>query len=201
MRVPRQTRAQRTRDSLVFHARRLFAERGYANTTAAAVTEAAEVSKGSFYSYFLNKDELLREITREYLEDHHRRLLRLLRPVDPERDVEAQTRERVRDIVVLVADHHRSAPELHATITARRHANAEFDAFCLSYEEKHLGRLAQLLESLGFEGDPEATAFVLYTMVEGAMHTHILSHGAVEDERLFGALIDAVLKVIFRGRA
>jgi AcrR family transcriptional regulator len=47
------------RTELLDAAERLFAERGLNATTVADITEAAGVSKGSFYVYFASRDELL----------------------------------------------------------------------------------------------------------------------------------------------
>lgn len=199
LRIPQQQRALRTRDRLVEEAKVLFARRGYAETTGARVTKAAGVAKGTFYNHFRNKDELLVEIARQQFEDQRERLLRLFRPLDSSEDMVLQVRKRVRDVVILVADHHRSDPQLHATITERRHADESFDAFCHEYEAAQLEYVVRFLESVGFSGDTEATAFVLYTMVEGAMHTHVLGKARVEDERLFGTLIDSVVGIILSG--
>lgn len=43
-------------------ATRLFAERGFENTSVSSICEAANVSKGLLYHHFKNKNELLREI-------------------------------------------------------------------------------------------------------------------------------------------
>ena len=47
------------RTELLDAAERLFAERGLNATTVADITEAAGVSKGSFYGYFASRDELV----------------------------------------------------------------------------------------------------------------------------------------------
>lgn len=46
-------------------ATKLFAERGFENTSVAMVCEVANVSKGLIYHHFKNKNELLREIFAE----------------------------------------------------------------------------------------------------------------------------------------
>ncbi|HTM19030.1 MAG TPA: helix-turn-helix domain-containing protein [Kofleriaceae bacterium] len=50
-------RGQR-RDSILRAAERVFADRGFAQTTMDQVAEAAELSKGTLYLYFKNKDDL-----------------------------------------------------------------------------------------------------------------------------------------------
>ena len=48
-----------TRDRLFRAALRLFAERGYQETTVEAITEAADVGKGTFFNYFPTKEHVL----------------------------------------------------------------------------------------------------------------------------------------------
>jgi AcrR family transcriptional regulator len=48
-----------TRDRLFQAALKLFAERGYQETTVEAITEAADVGKGTFFNYFPTKEHVL----------------------------------------------------------------------------------------------------------------------------------------------
>ena len=58
-RVPQQARSRQKRDALLAAAGRLFAAHGYEATTADEIAAAANVSIGTFYSYFRNKRQLL----------------------------------------------------------------------------------------------------------------------------------------------
>jgi AcrR family transcriptional regulator len=55
----RQRRSAETRDGLFRAALRLFAEKGFAETTVEDITNAADVGKGTFFNYFPSKDHLL----------------------------------------------------------------------------------------------------------------------------------------------
>src|ERR1700743_1759831 len=48
-----------TRERLFRAALRLFAERGYLETTVEDITDAADVGKGTFFNYFPTKEHLL----------------------------------------------------------------------------------------------------------------------------------------------
>ncbi|HEX8925571.1 MAG TPA: TetR/AcrR family transcriptional regulator [Terriglobales bacterium] len=48
-----------TRDRLFQAALRLFAKKGFANTTVEDITEAADVGKGTFFNYFRTKEHIL----------------------------------------------------------------------------------------------------------------------------------------------
>jgi AcrR family transcriptional regulator len=53
---------KRTRASLVRAARRVFEKRGYRDTRIADITRSANVSVGTFYTYFASKDAVFKEV-------------------------------------------------------------------------------------------------------------------------------------------
>src|SRR5580693_10152742 len=55
----RQRRSAETREQLFRAALRLFAEKGFAETTVEDITNAADVGKGTFFNYFPSKEHLL----------------------------------------------------------------------------------------------------------------------------------------------
>lgn len=58
-------RAERTRASLIAAGRRLFCERPVDAVAIDDIVQAADVSKGSFYNHFADRDALVREVTAE----------------------------------------------------------------------------------------------------------------------------------------
>lgn len=56
-----------TKAELVEKAAQLFQERGYDQTTINDIIWSVGVSKGAFYHHFASKDEILEEITKEYI--------------------------------------------------------------------------------------------------------------------------------------
>ena len=54
----RERRKSETRERIFLAALRLFAERGFFRTTVEDITEAADVGKGTFFSYFPSKEHL-----------------------------------------------------------------------------------------------------------------------------------------------
>jgi AcrR family transcriptional regulator len=55
----RERKRQRTRQALISAAMRLFAEKGYEQTTVAEIAAMAEVSTKTFFNHFASKDEVL----------------------------------------------------------------------------------------------------------------------------------------------
>ena len=58
----RQRRAMETREKLFRTALRLFAERGFLDTSVEDITEAADVGKGTFFNYFPSKGHVLQTL-------------------------------------------------------------------------------------------------------------------------------------------
>lgn len=55
----RERRRAETRERIIRHALRLFAERGVMGTTVEDITNAADVGKGTFFNYFPSKEHIL----------------------------------------------------------------------------------------------------------------------------------------------
>ncbi len=197
-RLPQQPRAHKTRAALVAAARREFSERGYALTTAKSIAERAAVGTGTFYHYFPDKDVLLREITRERVRYMHEQTAPLASA--PSRSTDARVlfsdaRARVRSLVELCVNYHREDRGLHAVITERRLCDPEIEAIMSSSERDAVARLATGLRGWSFDGDSEAAAFMMFSLLEGAVHGHVLGQAMVTDERFVRGLVEALLRI------
>jgi AcrR family transcriptional regulator len=67
--APLTARGHRTREAVLLAARNLFETRGYAETTMSQIADTAEVSHGSVYTYFSNKDAVLSALVDELAKD------------------------------------------------------------------------------------------------------------------------------------
>jgi len=192
-RLPVQARAVRTRAALLEAAERELSERGHAATTAHSIAARAGVATGSFYQYFADKDAALRDVAAERLLALEQRLLALepSSSAKPGRDPRAS----VLAILDSVLDYHREDRGLHAVLTERRHVDAELDRLTHASEQRLVRHLEQRLRGLGLRGDLEARAFVLYGLIEGCVHAHVLAPPMLPDARLREALCEAVLAV------
>jgi AcrR family transcriptional regulator len=198
LRVPKQRRALRTHAAILDAGRLEFSERGYAAATSKTIADRAGVSVGSLYQYFADKDHVLRHIARERAVQIGEQTLSLLEEPTSSADgddLRGRVRERLRLVVLAVVEQHRHDPGLHAVLTERRHLDPALDAITSAFERGLVERGEALLQSWGHPGDCLATSFVLFTLVEGAVHTQVLGEAMVSDERVFDALLDALVRI------
>lgn len=195
VRTPQQARAVKTRRRLLAAAERTFAELGYAATTTKGIAAHAGVATGTVYQYFADKDALLREIALGRLVEVADGSLRALEAGDASATLAAEVRERMRAMVTLVMDVHRADPRLHAVLTERRHCDPELDALTSAAERALVDRIARLLARWEHPGDVEATAFILFGLVEGSVHAHVLGTPVVDDRRFVDTLVDTLIRI------
>ncbi len=70
----RERKKQQTRDTIARAALRLFAERGYDETTLAEIADAADVAPRTIFAYFDSKEDILLSEEGTFLEELKRRL-------------------------------------------------------------------------------------------------------------------------------
>lgn len=191
----------RTREALVAAAATVFSRDGYSGATAKSIAVEAGVATGSFYQYFSDKDALLREIAVERLARVANGALAGLgtAPITAE-PLPREVRRRLEEIVEVVTVYHREDPGLHAVLSERRHADAELDRITSAAEQALVQRIAEQLARWQDQGDHLATAFVLFGMVEGAVHAHVLGESMVSDERFTAALVSALMRIALPDR-
>jgi len=203
LRAPVQLRAQRTRAALLEAAEREFAERGYAQATARSIAERAGAATGSFYQYFADKDAALRELAQARFAELAARVDALaISPIAGDRAaVETRARESVHAIVAEVLAYHRRDRGLHAVLAQRRLADAELDAITDAAERHFVQDVELRLAHWGCGGDRKAQAFMIFGLIEGAIHSHVLGMRMISDRRFVDALTDSVLALVRAGIA
>jgi AcrR family transcriptional regulator len=164
---PLTPQGQRTRAALLAGARRVFAQRGYVDTRISDITDAAEVSVGTFYTYFEGKEQIFARVVTAVYDD----LLAALRdaseaaasvaPIDRVRALHRRYLEAFRadaSLWAAVEEAALSAPDLRSVVWERRGA-------CIAMLAHAVGRWRQE-GAVGRGVEPDVAAFGLAAMAE-----------------------------------
>jgi AcrR family transcriptional regulator len=89
---PSQERSKRTVERILDAATRIFHEQGYSGATTNDIADEADISVGSLYQYFPNKDALLVALTQRHITTTTSDLANLLLDLPRDRDLETTFR-------------------------------------------------------------------------------------------------------------
>jgi AcrR family transcriptional regulator len=109
--TPVQERSRRTVERILDAAARIFHEQGYSAATTNDIADEADVSVGSLYQYFPNKDALLVALTARHIEETTAGLFDLLHGLD----VESGFGPVLRVVVAFLVDQHQ-LDDLHLLV-------------------------------------------------------------------------------------
>ena len=175
--TPRQARSQATVDRILDTAARLFDQRGYHGTTTNHVAEEAEVSVGSLYQYFPNKDALLTALALRHLDEAEPALAELTAelaagPLEPA--------ELARIAVTGAAA--MNPDDLHRLLRAAPHNDAVAERFA-AIEAQSAAFLAGHLERLGHPPDAaHLRARIAVEIIDALVHGEAITEPGGLDE-------------------
>ena len=187
---PLTERGRRTRENLLAAGRRVFEERGYANTRMSDIAKAAGVSHGTVYTWFDDKESLLRALVDDIVTE----VFAALAIGDDVPEPERRMLEANRRYLAAYRRHGRMlevVEEAAATDVRYRDALA-------GVRRDHVGRVTRDIARLQRDGiaardvDPAVAAGALCAMVEGfGRHWYGRGEQAVsthDDETAVGTL-------------
>jgi AcrR family transcriptional regulator len=161
------------------------------------------VATGSFYQYFADKDAALRELAQARFAQLAARIGALDTSQGTAGDVAepARARASVHAIVAEVLAYHRCDRGLHAVLAERRLTDPELDAITDAAERRFVRDVELRLAHWGCGGDLKAQAFMIFGLIEGAIHSHVLGTRMISDRRFVDALTESVLTLVRAGIA
>jgi AcrR family transcriptional regulator len=162
-------------------AARVFGEHGYAAGTTNRIAEAAELSIGSLYQYFPNKDAILAALMEAHVQAGARLIsARLADGVPPQLD------EALRVFVRATIDNHRDNPRLHRVLFEEAPRSPAFLARLHKSEHLMIDVTAALLEQHPAVQvhDSHLAAQMVVATIESLVHRLITSPSPVDPHRL-----------------
>ena len=186
----RERKKQQTRDELMNHAARLFAERGFDSVTTEDIAEAADVSQRTFFRHFPSKEAVLY--------GHVDELQAAIRHAFEARPADESNVAAIRAAMRTIADHYAANHEeafLQARLAAEFPAVAAHARAVVQAEWEH-ELTAVIAERAGV--DPLADPFpeILAGAAFAALRAAIRRWSAGDGREAFGELLDDSLAVL-----
>ncbi|MGB3486225.1 MAG: TetR/AcrR family transcriptional regulator [Mycobacterium sp.] len=190
---PRQRRSEETRCRILDAATQVFARYGYAGGTTNRIAEWAELSIGSLYQYYPNKDAILLELATRHLDAGAATVLRQ-RPRDPAPALIDVITAMVRSNI----DNHRADPEFLRVLIEQAPRSRDLMS---KVAEQESARMADLLDIL--ERSPEVTiddketaAQLVVSTIEMVVHHTLAGPDTVDPARLETQLIEMLYRYL-----
>jgi AcrR family transcriptional regulator len=177
---PTQDRAAHTRQRILDAAAHIFGEYGYAAGTTNRIAECAEISIGSLYQYFPNKDAILRALMDAHVDAGAELLGKRLADGLPE-----QLDEALRVFVRATIDNHRDNPRLHRVLFEEAPRAPAFLSRLHELEESMVDATAGLLDNHpAVRAKGRLSARVVVATIESLVHRLIASPDPVDPQQL-----------------
>ncbi|MDU7336773.1 MAG: TetR/AcrR family transcriptional regulator [Clostridium sp.] len=197
VRIPKQTRSIQTKTKILDVAYALFCEKGYYNTTTNEIAKVANLSIGSLYSYYKDKNTIFFEILERYNQSFQVAVLELRSQAS---ELHESPRAWVEQLIRRLIELHRSSislnkelqilsftiPEVSAVMKKQQYMIREIITRDL-FESKHLLRVEDL----------EACAIVVDQFIRSIVDQIVFLESPIEEERILNAGVDAVCQYLF----
>ncbi|WP_328690907.1 TetR/AcrR family transcriptional regulator [Streptomyces caniferus] len=193
---PRQARAELTRQRILAAAAHVFAEYGHAAGTTNRIAERAQISIGSLYQYYPNKDAILVELLTRHLDAGMAATARQQDEGTP-RFLE----EVVRGYVRLSIDNHLDDPQLLRVMIEQAPRSPELLEKVSRYHQVRTAYVRELIEDHPESrvDDVYVAARLVVSTVELLVHQLIAAPDPLEPARLENELVAMVTRYLMGG--
>jgi Transcriptional regulator len=192
IRQPRQSRSIRTKEKVLDAAYRLFCQKGYYKTTTNEIARTADVSIGSLYSYFKDKDRILLEILDRYNKSFVQVHDDLNLDMEQYRD---DPRLWYRRFIEGMVDAHKKSKAFNQELQVLAHSIPAVADVLEKQRQKTLERALDYF--VRFKGmlrvqDIEAAAILSTNIIGSTVDQIVFSENQIADDRIIDAAVDAL---------
>lgn len=194
VRKPVQKRSMEMKEKILDSALQLFCEKGYHNTTTNEIAQRAQVSIGSLYSYYKDKDTIFYEI----LERYHEKFNSAKNNVIFNRDFfKSDLKAWLRSLIESLIKVHEESKELNRELTVLSYYNPKVSEILEQQKKKTfdttIGYFMDFKDELQTV-DIEATATVIFDFISATIDRIVFGKNEISRERLIDTSIDIVYK-------
>jgi Transcriptional regulator len=195
----KQARGLQTRENIVDAAERYFRENGYFDASIRKLAEAADVSVGSIYFYFKDKDEILLEVTQK----HNERFIRALSDSLNKTDQFATDKKAwLRDSILNSLETYGNTAKFRAELKALTYVNPQIALQRKQLKEQEVSLMLEAIKSSVIIDDikvmqPKAALFLIIDIVDATYDRIANGELTVPREEIIEECIDAIYKYLF----
>lgn len=196
IRQPRQSRSIRTKGKILDAAYSLFCQKGYYKTTTNEIARTANVSIGSLYSYFNDKDTILLEI----LDRYNKSFIQVNDDLNLGMD---QYRENpkmwFRRFIEGMVETHKKSKEFNQELQVLSHSIPAVATVLKKQQDKTLERALTYLvtfKDILRVQDLEAAAIVATNIISSTVEQIVFSENQIADDRIVDAGVDAIFQFL-----
>jgi AcrR family transcriptional regulator len=198
IRNPKQKRSISTKDKILDTAYKLFCENGYYHTTTNEIARAADVSIGSLYSYFEDKDTIFLEILDRYAKaftEIHEEMSK--KAENSHLGLRAMLRLLIESLIAL----HVQTKNLNQEINILGFTNPKIKAH--TEQRRDASRLVALNQLLYYQDelrvtDVEAAAIISFNLITTTVDEVAFESDLIEKERLIEGTLDALERYLLK---
>lgn len=174
----------------------LMAEKGYHNTSSNEIAKKADVSIGTFYSYFKDKKELYKEL----VGDIYSYVLESTGAAADSIPEDMDIRQITEHIIGNILKSHYYKKDFQKEIASLSCQSEEFRMIEDQYKSHVPEFFLGIINDSGMElriKDPGLSARIVLTSVESVIHETVFNGDGSEDEKVIQELSDLVLRYLF----
>lgn len=195
-RQPKQPRGQETHDAILAAAGKLFAARGYEETTTHLIAQEAQISVGALYRYFADKQAICLELYQQEISVFRNRLLAQFDIADL---VGRDVRDIVRRTVELALRAYSDRAPLRRVLTEQARKIPSLSELRRALEAELHHTVLRILSSFPNVQvpDPEVAAYLISLFVESLLDDYALYHGqpaTLDQARLVDGAADFIVR-------
>lgn len=201
LRKPKQARSKQMAEKILETALGLFCDKGYYGTTTNEIARQAQISIGSLYAYYHDKDAIFMEILAQY----HQWFLSMFDVINNDENHMIYLENKKKWLYILLDElikRHMAVKKLNRELNALYYTKSEVRTVIDEQTRKIKGAILQMIQDdpAGISSDhPEITVLLMVDFISTIVDRIVFDEGMtdLEKEYVISAGVDAVFKFVY----
>jgi AcrR family transcriptional regulator len=195
-RNPKQTRSMHTKEKILDAAWELFCEKGYYKTTTNEIAQRAQVSIGSLYSYFIDKDAVFFELLEQY---HQKFMVPSNAVLNHPELFQKDCRVWLKDLMEYLIQIHNETKEFNRELNVVSYYHPEVAAILAQNKKQStISTIEGFVANNRSESiqNSEAAATVIFDLISATVDRIVFGNNELDDALLLETTIDMICKFL-----